>query len=59
MKLSQIGSTSQNVPGTYPREPQVCGRCPKCHPGRQYPESFCHALRAGVGCICHKENSDG
>lgn len=38
------------VPTTYAREEPVCGRCPKCHPGRAYSASFCRVETCG----CHR-----
>ena len=54
MRVSQIGSTSQNIPGTYPREQPVCGRCSRCHPGKQWGgDEACRAYT----CTCHRKDA--
>ncbi len=38
------------IPTTYAREEPACARCPKCHPGKLYPASFCRVET----CTCHR-----
>lgn len=39
-----------------PRASNECGRCKKCHPGKQYGgDSFCRARISVDGCGCHKK----
>ena len=55
MRISGIGATSDNKPGTYPHERFTCGGCRKCHPGFQFGrDAWCHQLRAGLSCACHR-----
>jgi uncharacterized protein (DUF983 family) len=37
-------------PETYPREHDVCQRCPRCHPGKAYSVLFCKV----ENCVCHR-----
>jgi len=41
------------IPTTYAHEAPACGRCPKCHPGKSYPVSFCRVET----CDCHRRQS--
>ena len=46
------------LPKTHTRDTPVCGRCPKCHPGRHIGgDYFCRALQAAGTCTCHKEDT--
>ena len=42
------------IPTTYAREEPACGRCPKCHPGKSYPASFCRVDT----CACHRRRTE-
>lgn len=41
------------APKAYPREQATCGRCPKCHPGKQWGgDEKCTYIR--TTCACHR-----
>lgn len=43
------------APTTRPHDASECGRCVRCHPGKQWGgDEQCHALRVGMSCTCHK-----
>lgn len=49
-------------PSTQPREKPTCGRCPKCHPGKNFGgDENCRALRDvrpwRRDCTCHRKES--
>ena len=39
------------TPDTIPHEAPVCGRCPRCHPGKQWGGD---ELCTETSCTCHK-----
>jgi len=41
------------IPTTYAREQPACGRCPRCHPGKNWGGD--EACRINT-CTCHKRN---
>lgn len=47
---NQLLRASNSIP-TLTEHPGTCGRCRRCHPGRQFGgDSFCTSTK----CSCHK-----
>lgn len=42
------------IPTTYAREQPACGRCPRCHPGKNWGGD--EACRINT-CTCHKREA--
>ncbi len=47
------------IPTATVLEQPICGRCPRCHPGRQFGgDTYCRALTSiyiGDTCTCHRK----